>query len=46
MDGEKYYAFPSAKQLSHATLEELEQTGAGFRCKYIMNAAKWLTRGK
>jgi len=46
MDGEKYYAFPSAKQLSHATLEELEQTGAGFRCKYIMNAAKMVNEGK
>ncbi|GAE89427.1 DNA-3-methyladenine glycosylase family protein [Acetivibrio straminisolvens] len=46
MNGEKYYAFPSVEELSRAALEELERTGAGFRCKYIMNAAKMVYEGQ
>ncbi len=29
------YSFPEVFQLANCTLEELEQTRAGFRCKYI-----------
>lgn len=34
-NGEVYYSFPNADQLSRATLEELKAVGLGFRAKYI-----------
>jgi N-glycosylase/DNA lyase len=30
-----YYAFPSIEDLAHASLEEIEACGVGFRAKYI-----------
>lgn len=35
--GNKYYTFPSPKQLENATLEEIVATGASFRGKYIFD---------
>ncbi|RXE59329.1 DNA-3-methyladenine glycosylase family protein [Acetivibrio mesophilus] len=46
MDGGKYYAFPGIQELSGATLEGLERSGAGFRCKYIMSAARVIDEGQ
>lgn len=46
LDGQKYYSFPEIKDLSGSTLEKLEECRGGFRCKYIMNAAKSIEEGK
>ena len=35
--GEIYYAFPTPEQLKNATLEDIQETGASFRSKYIIN---------
>lgn len=35
--GDTYYAFPTIEQLKHATLEEIQDTGASFRSKYIID---------
>ena len=32
-----YYAFPTPKQLKEASLEEIKETGASFRSKYIID---------
>lgn len=32
-----YYAFPTPQQLKEATLEEIKETGASFRSKYIID---------
>jgi len=45
MDGESIMRFLCQAAFAR-NLEELEQTGAGFRCKYIMNAAKMVNEGK
>lgn len=33
----EYYAFPTPEQLKAATLEEIKETGASFRSKYIVD---------
>ena len=38
-DDKIYYTFPSLKKLSCASLEEIEESKAGFRCKYIKQGA-------
>ena len=35
--GNTYYAFPTPEQLKEATLEEIKETGASFRSKYIID---------
>ena len=35
--GNVYYAFPTPEQLKDATLEEIKDTGASFRSKYIVD---------
>ena len=35
--GKTYYAFPTPTQLKDATLEEIQETGASFRSKYILD---------
>ena len=35
--GETYYAFPTPEQLKNATLEDIQETGASFRSKYIID---------
>ena len=35
--GEIYYAFPTPEQLKNATLEDIQETGASFRSKYIID---------
>ena len=32
-----YYAFPTPQQLKNATLEDIQETGASFRSKYIID---------
>ncbi|HHX59391.1 MAG TPA: DNA-3-methyladenine glycosylase 2 family protein [Epulopiscium sp.] len=39
-DGEIYYAFPTAEELSKATEEELRECKVGFRAPYIMDACQ------
>lgn len=34
---EIYYAFPTPEQLKNATLEDIQETGASFRSKYIID---------
>jgi len=38
--GNKYYAFPSIYEIKDATLEEIQETGASFRSKYIIDTIK------
>lgn len=35
--GKTYYAFPTIEQIKDATLEDVQQTGASFRSKYIID---------
>lgn len=35
--GKTYYAFPTIEQIKDATLEEVQETGASFRSKYIID---------
>ncbi|SFC43325.1 DNA-3-methyladenine glycosylase family protein [Clostridium uliginosum] len=35
--GNTYYAFPTIDQIKDATLEEIQETGASFRSKYIID---------
>ncbi|MBM6861140.1 8-oxoguanine DNA glycosylase [Clostridium saudiense] len=35
--GTKYYAFPTPEQFKDATLDEIKETGASFRSKYIFD---------
>lgn len=46
INGTQYYAFPGAGRLLESTLEELEACRGGFRCKYIMETAKMVSRGE
>ena len=36
-NGETYYAFPTVEQIKDASLEEIQETGASFRSKYIVD---------
>jgi len=38
--GKIYYAFPSIYEIKDATLEEIQETGASFRSKYIIDTIK------
>jgi len=46
IDGQSEYAFPMSNRLSEATLEELADCKAGFRAKYIMDAARRVNGGQ
>ena len=35
--GSLYYTFPTAEEIKEATLEEIKETGASFRSKYILD---------
>ena len=35
--GEVYHAFPTPEQLKKATLDDIQETGASFRSKYIID---------
>lgn len=38
--GKVYYAFPSIYEIKDSTLEEIQETGASFRSKYIVDTIK------
>ncbi len=38
--GETYYTFPTPQQLADASLEDIKETGASFRSKYIVDTIK------
>lgn len=40
--GKTYYTFPSKEKLKGATLEEIKETGASFRSKYIIDTIEKL----
>lgn len=44
--GDTYYAFPTIEQISKATLEEIQETGASFRSKYIVDTIVNVYRSK
>ena len=44
--GEDYYTFPTIEQLSIATEDEIRETGASFRCKYIVDTVRRLKDGE
>ena len=37
--GEKYYSFPTAKQLTNAYVDDFKRLGAGYRCVYLRDTA-------
>lgn len=39
-NGKKYHAFPNINEIKDATLEEIQDTGASFRSKYIIDTIK------
>lgn len=43
---EGHYGFPPVEALAAATLEELQQCKAGFRCKYILGTSRLMLEGK
>ncbi len=43
---EGHYGFPPVEALAAATLEELQQSKAGFRCKYILGTSRLMLEGK
>ncbi len=45
-DGGKYYGFPTAEKLASLTVEDLAPIKAGFRDKYILDAAKKVVSGE
>ncbi len=45
-DGEKYYGFPTPKTLAALTLDDLSPIKAGFRDKYILDAANKVASGE
>lgn len=44
--GDGFYTFPSAEKLSSLTVEDLSVLRAGFRAKYIIDAAKKVASGE
>jgi N-glycosylase/DNA lyase len=38
--GNEYYTFPTPEQINGATLEEIQETGASFRSKYLVDTIK------
>lgn len=44
--GKKYYTFPTAEKLKEATLEEIKETGASFRSKYILDTIAKVNLGE
>ena len=44
-DGKEYYLFPTPKELSKATIEDLRKLNLGFRDKYVYNAAQEIASG-
>ncbi len=44
-NGKKYYSFPSVDKLSEASIGEIEECRAGFRCKYISNSSHMVKEG-
>lgn len=44
--GQRYYAFPSVRELSKATEEELRACKVGFRAPYIMDACRKVLNGE
>lgn len=45
-DGEKYYGFPAPETLAGLSLSELSEIRAGFRDKYILDAAQKVASGE
>lgn len=43
--GETFYTFPTAEELSQAELCDIEKCKAGFRCKYIVKAIEMVLDG-
>ena len=46
IEGEKYFSFPTTKQLSKATAEDFMACNAGFRGSYIVDAVKKIESGE
>lgn len=44
--GEKYYLFPTPKELSKATIEDLRALNLGFRDKYVYGATKMVNENE
>ena len=46
LTGTKYYSFPTPKQLSKATMDELLECGLGYRAEYVYLATKLVASGQ
>jgi len=46
INGKRYFSFPSPKQLSVATVEELRECGVGYRDSYIFKTTKAIIENK
>ena len=44
--GNTYYTFPSAKKLDGVTVDEIRETGASFRSKYIVDTIEKINQSK
>ncbi|MDS0526100.1 8-oxoguanine DNA glycosylase [Clostridium sp. SHJSY1] len=44
--GKKYYTFPTPAEFKDATLEEIQETGASFRSKYILDTISNVNNAK
>ena len=44
--GMEFYSFPTAEQLSRATVKDLEECGTGFRAPYIVEAVRKIKEEK
>lgn len=44
--GQKYYLFPTPKELSKASIEDLRALNLGFRDKYVYGATKMVNEGE
>ena len=45
-NGEEYYTFPTIDEIKDATLEEIQETGASFRSKYIIDTIQNIYNSK
>lgn len=45
-DGKVFYGFPSAEKLASLSVDDLKEIRAGFRDKYILDAAKCVASGE
>jgi len=46
LEGQVFYAFPTAERLAEASLKDLAECGLGYRAKYVSETAKKVSKGE